>query len=83
MSKRSSAVRGVPVEQPPRDDAAIDHPCRHCSELKAGVNPSHAPHEFLFHEGRSATSPTASRYTCLICNTQLTLERMGPSAGWV
>ena len=72
MFKQSSVLR----------DTQISHPCRHCLNLRSSGDPPRPPHEYLFHEGRSKSSPTASHYTCLICNTELILERMGASAGW-
>jgi hypothetical protein len=90
MSKRSCVVQDAPREQSvyqerPGEDSVttkIGHPCRHCVDLTSGANPRRTPHEYLFHEGRSSLSPTASRYTCLICNTELIFERMGLCAGW-
>jgi len=81
MSKRSAVSRRMPVGQEPIG-ATIDHSCRHCAGLRSNEGPPRPPHEYLFHEGRSKSSPTASRYTCLICNTEMILERMGTLAGW-
>lgn len=58
------------------------HTCMYCKSLLACPDAFQDPHAYLFHEGASKDSPTALRFSCLLCTTELTWERSGHASGW-
>jgi hypothetical protein len=58
------------------------HTCMYCRSLLDCPDAFQDPHAYLFHEGASHDSPTALRFSCLLCSTALTWERAGHAPGW-
>lgn len=58
------------------------HTCMYCKSLLDCPDAFQDPHAYQFHEGASKDSPTALRFSCLLCSTAMTWERAGHASGW-
>ena len=63
-------------------NAAPGKPCPDCESLKSGTRSSRDPHQYLVLTGKSADSPSNESYRCLVCTSDLSLERRGSGNFW-
>ena len=63
-------------------NAAPGRPCSDCDGLKSGTRSSRDLHQYLVLAGRSASNSSIESYRCLVCLSNLTLERKGNANFW-
>jgi hypothetical protein len=63
-------------------NAASRGTCSDCEGLRSGTRSSRDPHQYLVLTSRSAGDSSRESYRCLVCASNLTLQRSGNSHFW-
>ena len=63
-------------------NAALARPCSDCEDLRNGTRSSRYPHQYLVLSSRSTDDDSTETYRCLVCSSNLSLERRGNSNYW-
>ena len=63
-------------------NAAPRKACLDCEGLRSGTRSSSDPHQYLVLTTRSAGDSSRESYRCLVCASNLNLQRSGNSNFW-